>query len=59
MNDDQTFRPIEELQSLYGTKGITADKEAITYCAIGARAIGTYLVCLEVFILCFGWSNPA
>jgi thiosulfate/3-mercaptopyruvate sulfurtransferase len=37
LNDDQTFRPIEELQSLYGTKSITADKEAITYCAIGSR----------------------
>jgi len=32
LNDDGAFRGIEELQALYGDKGITVDKELITYC---------------------------
>lgn len=38
LNDDGTFKPIDALQSLYSGKGITADKEAIAYCAVGARS---------------------
>jgi len=37
-NDDGTFKPVDALQSLYSSKGITNDKEAITYCAVGARS---------------------
>ena len=44
LNDDGTFKPIEELQALYGGKGITADKEAIAYCAVGARSGHTWFV---------------
>jgi thiosulfate/3-mercaptopyruvate sulfurtransferase len=38
LNDDGTFKPIDALQSLYSGKGITANKEAIAYCAVGARS---------------------
>ena len=32
------FKPDAELRSLYAAKGITPDKEVVTYCASGARA---------------------
>jgi len=44
LNDDGTFKSIEELQALFGSKGITADKEAITYCTVGARSCHTWFV---------------
>lgn len=44
LNDDGTFKTKEELQALYDDKGITADKEAIAYCAIGARSGHTWFV---------------
>lgn len=44
LNDDGTFKPITELQALYGGKDITADKEVITYCAVGARSGHTWFV---------------
>ena len=34
----QTFKPAKELKKLYAEKGITPDKEIITYCATGGRA---------------------
>ncbi len=44
LNKDGTFKPIEALQSLYNGKGITADKEAIAYCAVGARSGYTWFI---------------
>jgi thiosulfate/3-mercaptopyruvate sulfurtransferase len=44
LNDDGTFKSIEELQALYSGKGITPDKEAIAYCAVGARSGHTWFV---------------
>ncbi|MGC1394371.1 MAG: rhodanese-like domain-containing protein, partial [Coleofasciculaceae cyanobacterium] len=37
-NEDGTFKSVDELQALYNSQGITADKEIIPYCTIGARA---------------------
>ena len=37
-NDDGTFKSVDALQSLYGGKGITPDKEVMTYCTVGARS---------------------
>ena len=49
VNDaDGTFKSVEELRKLYESKGITPDKEVITYCRIGERFL-TYLVCSFVF----------
>lgn len=42
--EDGTFRSADELAALYGSKGVTADKEAITYCAIGIRSAHTWFV---------------
>jgi thiosulfate/3-mercaptopyruvate sulfurtransferase len=34
----QTFKPADGLKKLYESKGITPDKEIVTYCASGGRA---------------------
>lgn len=38
LNEDGTFKSLDELQALYTSQGITADQEIITYCTIGARS---------------------
>lgn len=40
--EDGTFKPVEELQKIYGTKGISADKEVVAYCRIGERSSHTW-----------------
>lgn len=44
LNEDGTFKSIDELQALYNSKGITADKEVFPYCAIGGRSGYTWFV---------------
>lgn len=44
LNDNSTFKLIEELQVLYSSKTITPDQEAITDCAVGARSAHTWFV---------------
>ncbi len=44
VNDDGTFRSLEELQALYGGKGVKDDQETIAYCRIGERSSHTWFV---------------
>lgn len=44
LNEDGTFKSVEQLQAIYTDKGITPDKEAIAYCAVGARSGHTWFV---------------
>ena len=44
MNEDGTFKTREELQALFESKGITADKEIFPYCAVGGRSAGIWFV---------------
>jgi thiosulfate/3-mercaptopyruvate sulfurtransferase len=44
VREDGTFKPAEELRSLYASKGITADKEVVAYCRIGERSSHTWFV---------------
>jgi thiosulfate/3-mercaptopyruvate sulfurtransferase len=44
VKDDGTFKSAEELSKLYQSKGVTADKEVITYCRIGERSSFTWFV---------------
>lgn len=44
MNGDHTFKSADELALLYADQGITADKRAITYCAVGIRSAHTWFV---------------
>jgi thiosulfate/3-mercaptopyruvate sulfurtransferase len=43
-NDDGTFKPLEELQKLYGAEGVSQSKPVIAYCRIGERSSHTWFV---------------
>ena len=42
VREDGTFRSKEELEQLYGTKGVSKDKDVIAYCRIGERSSHTW-----------------
>ncbi|MCL5068714.1 MAG: sulfurtransferase [Thaumarchaeota archaeon] len=44
VREDGTFKSREELEALYGGKGVTSDKQVITYCRIGERSSHTWFV---------------
>lgn len=44
LKDDGTFKSAEELASLYGSKGVTKEKDVVTYCRIGERSSHTWFV---------------
>jgi thiosulfate/3-mercaptopyruvate sulfurtransferase len=44
VSEDGTFKPYEELKKLYESKGITPNREIITYCRIGERSSFSWLV---------------
>ncbi len=42
--EDGTFKPAAELKELYGSQGITPDKDVVAYCRIGERSSHTWFV---------------
>ena len=44
LQGDGTFRSVEEIQEIYSSRGVSEDKEVITYCVIGARSSHTWFV---------------
>ena len=38
VNEDGTFKSRDDLARIYGDKGVTADRDVITYCRIGERS---------------------
>jgi len=52
-NEDGTFKSADELQQLYGDKGIDGSKETIAYCRIGERSSHTWFVLTQLL----GHSN--
>jgi len=44
VKEDSTFKSPEDLQTLYGGKGVTPDKDVIAYCRIGERSSHTWFV---------------
>jgi thiosulfate/3-mercaptopyruvate sulfurtransferase len=42
--EDGTFKPVAELEKIYGNKSITGDKEVVAYCRIGERSSHTWFV---------------
>ena len=44
LNEDGTFKSINQLEMLYSSKGITAEQEIFPYCAIGGRSGYTWFV---------------
>ncbi len=47
-NEDGTFKSFDDLMTLYGGKGITSDRDVITYCRIGERSSHTWFVLKEL-----------
>lgn len=45
---DGTFKPLQELHTIYGGKDITGDREVIAYCRIGERSAHTWFVLHEL-----------
>jgi thiosulfate/3-mercaptopyruvate sulfurtransferase len=48
VQDDGTFKPVDELREIYEGKGVTADKDVIAYCRIGERSSHTWFVLREL-----------
>ncbi len=44
VNQDGTFKTADELQALYGSRGVTKDQDVIVYCRIGERSSHTWFV---------------
>lgn len=47
-NEDGTFKSPEELKELYADKGITSDRDVMTYCRIGERSAHTWFALHEL-----------
>jgi len=43
-NEDGTFKSYDELKALYEGRGVTADKDVISYCRIGERSSHSWFV---------------
>ena len=44
VREDGTFKPADELSTIYQGKGITGDRDVIAYCRIGERSSHTWFV---------------
>jgi thiosulfate/3-mercaptopyruvate sulfurtransferase len=44
VREDGTFKTVDELRRLYEGKGVTAEKDVVTYCRIGERSSFTWFV---------------
>ena len=44
VREDGTFKPADDLKSLYESQGITKDKDIVAYCRIGERSSHTWFV---------------
>ncbi|MBI2683963.1 MAG: sulfurtransferase [Actinobacteria bacterium] len=47
-NEDGSFKSDEELTTIYGGVGVTAEKDVIAYCRIGERSSHTWFVLHEI-----------
>jgi thiosulfate/3-mercaptopyruvate sulfurtransferase len=44
VNDDGTFKSVEEIRDIYGVEGVSGSKPVIAYCRIGERSSLTWFV---------------
>lgn len=44
VTEDGAFKTVEQLRQLYGSKGVSGDREVIAYCRIGERSSHTWFV---------------
>ena len=52
-NEDGTFKSADDLQALYGGKGINGSKDTIAYCRIGERSSHTWFALTQLL----GYNN--
>ena len=48
VNEDGTFKTVDDLNEIYSAEGITPDKEVVTYCRIGERSSHSWFVLREL-----------
>ena len=48
VNEDATFKSADELNEIYGGRGVTPDKDVIAYCRIGERSSHSWFVLKEL-----------
>jgi len=48
IQEDDTFKPVEQLRELYQSKGVSPDHSVITYCRIGERSSHTWYVLTQL-----------
>jgi thiosulfate/3-mercaptopyruvate sulfurtransferase len=48
IQEDDTFKPVEQLRELYQSRGVTPDKTIVTYCRIGERSSHTWFVLTDL-----------
>ena len=53
VSEDGTFKSADDLQALYGSKGIDGSKDTVAYCRIGERSSHTWFVLTQLL----GHSN--
>lgn len=53
LNDDGTFKTVEELTELFAAHGLHPGKGVITYCAVGMRSAHAWFVLSQLL----GWPN--
>ncbi len=53
VNEDGSFKSADDLAQIYGSRGITGEKDIIAYCRIGERSSHTWFVLKELL----GYAN--
>ena len=53
VNEDGSFKSADDLTQIYGSRGITGEKDIIAYCRIGERSSHTWFVLKELL----GYAN--
>ncbi len=48
VDEDGTFRSADELRTHYAAKGVTGDRDIVTYCGVGVRSSHTWFVLHEL-----------
>ena len=48
VSEDGTFKSLDDLQALYGGKGIDGNKDTVAYCRIGERSSHTWFVLTQL-----------
>jgi thiosulfate/3-mercaptopyruvate sulfurtransferase len=46
--EDGTFKPADELRALHGARGVTWDRDVVTYCGVGVRSSHSWFVLPEL-----------